>query len=1135
MGIIADKAKSSKYKSSGIQLKSSLNSFGNKFGESFDPNTSEGLYNLAMQHGGRTEEVLRELAHPQKSILSTIGNGLKNFGSGIINVLEAPNEIVGGLLQYMKGTNQMSLSDNVVKAVKEDISTSDVLFGEFNSKGKHGVEKVANFLVRTATDILLDPTTYLTFGATRGILGLSAAPRITAGSALAKHLGVKAGKGVALAEGVGDDFLKYVDDSIKGRDVVEQGASLVKRGVPHNILEGEVKKLTGDAVKLLDQKVIDFDVARKTMSDVLEVNPALAETLLDKGGVKYFGQTILEGEKIRAVRNLIPFNKVIDKKTLPMRNAVASLFDTSIRKIGSEYKRIPQEILAFQRQLRQAGKSKVTSQINKLVNVAREQGVKTPAEFNNTFRGIKFGDLPADPKARNLYLNYMDLKADNLLAIQSGGVSSTFLANRIPRLFGKNETSESILKNFQGVLNETVTTAKQKKNVAFEAFDGSERLLGEEGLHLTALNKVVDNIEEAVKLKGVTRESVEKSIEQQRKFLDTELDNFAKVDLDPEKSSAVMDVIRRQKDDLSTTLNNVFIDESTGKIFSRRGANLDETLQITGMKVQDIDWFETFAQEQIQVISQTTARDFTRDIANLGVKRSNAPASFRALNTQKNLVDEFGEEIVFNEDLAGRLENLMDVMTKGKTDTNAFLTAYDDLTSVWKSSVTSLFPAFHMRNAVSNVMLNFSDLGGHTFNPKYWIHSGNMVKKNSDYQKIVKELSGLTSESPKRAGLLKKQNELLSETFFTDARGHEWTFGELHETITKNDIAFTDIAVANKMDDIRREGRSASEILLGDSKIEKYTPVFRNFIGYKGGRKLGETIENQGRLLNFMTNLEKTGDVTLAATRTKQFLFDYQNLTEFERNVMRRIIPFYSFTRFNMEVQAKLLTSAPGRVNAQLTAADNFSKVFSQDDLTDEQKELLPSWMKRGFYSLKKNRDGTLKSVSVAEIPFEQPFDALSSRGILGSVSPIIRVPLEQLTGYDMYQGKVFTDVTNATAYKHAPRILKDFIGYDEVTFVDPKTGQKKEWSVSLRPSRMNLTNNLPPTSRIIGSIRQVESTDKSIAEKAMQQLFGFSFTDVDIEKVETLRERETLKNYTDILDNANIIYQFKRNIVSSN
>ena len=55
---------------------------------------------------------------------------------------------------------------------------------------------------------------------------------------------------------------------------------------------------------------------------------------------------------------------------------------------------------------------------------------------------------------------------------------------------------------------------------------------------------------------------------------------------------------------------------------------------------------------------------------------------------------------------------------------------------------------------------------------------------------------------------------------------------------------------------------------------KKVLPVSQQFAPFKAGRELGRAIEEQARLVDFLANLKNTGDVSLAAQRTKQFLFD---------------------------------------------------------------------------------------------------------------------------------------------------------------------------------------------------------------------------------------------------------------------
>ena len=1121
----------------------SLNRLGNRFGDNFDPNTSEGLYNLAMQQGGQVSEVIGEIADPRRSFLSASWDRIKNIGGGIIDALNTPNEIVAGVIESVQGENNLSLGENIRKAMRDDLSASEALLGEFNSKDKSGLQKAGNFVLRTGIDILLDPLTYVTGGASRGIMGLSAAPKFTAGSKLAAQIGTKQGKAVALAKGAGDDLLGYTDELAKGAsDNVLQPIKerLLKAGISEDILNGVVKEQAEQAAKLLDSTVIDFDAGRKALTEIMELAPELAPKVLDKGGIKFFGKSILEGQKIRLIRDKIPVMKYIDKETEDFRMALGSMFNPNIRgNFRTGFKRIPEEYRNYQKQLGRFKKMQGAEFSERLEAGMKGLGYKTADEINFAIGNALTGKIPADGKLASVYKLIHELKGDAFLSMKKAGKNTSYLVNHFPRML----TNEDVVSNFKsfknGTLSESITAAKQKKNVVFESISNAgKKVFG--GADEAANIKLVGTKE--IIEKGIDAGVVQEAVQKQASLLGDEIDKIASMDL-RNKDELIHEIFTQKKAIENGKLDSVFLDEDTGEVFIRRGATVNESLDLMegfSGNIKDINFLESFNQASLQTLNQSASAAFVRDLSRLGIKASEAPDGFRKLNIDKNIMDSLGkEDMFFSEEVATNLEKMVGMMNEPKFDKGVFFEGYDAIQSIWKSSVTSMFPSFHARNAVSNVFLNFADIGFHSFNPQTYVTSASIIKNNNKYDNLFQKMLKAETANPEEAVKIKSQiDDLLSTPIFEDARGHKWTFGQMQETLKSKNIAFTDEAVATKRDELLTGKKTLTQKLDKDNEnivkkgMRTFIPVYKDFFGYKGGQAVGNAIENHGRLVNFLTNLEKTGDVSLAASRTKQFLFDYSDLTDFEKNVMRRIIPFYSFTRFNLEAQAKVLMETPGKAAAQFKAMDTFTDVFSDDDLTDEQKEKIPSWMKRGFYYMKKQKDGTLKSISVTESPVEQPLSAFSAKGVLGSISPLVRVPIEQMTGYDMYQGKVFSDATNASGYKFAPKIIKDYIGYEEVEWYDDE-GNKQVWSVSLRPSRLNLINNTPLTARVTSSLRQVTDSDNTKRQRAMQLLFGTYYKDVDMDKVLRYEEKETLKQYTDVLDTAGVLYQFKRNIVS--
>ena len=131
-----------------------------------DLNSPEGLLALAQARGGAVETAATEIMHPQTGILSSIGNGFKNAFNEFVDIINIPSYTVSGILH--SATTGSNVIDSVVKANKENISVSDELFKgtmyDINPQDPFA-EKALKWATRTSVDILTDPLTYMTFGA----------------------------------------------------------------------------------------------------------------------------------------------------------------------------------------------------------------------------------------------------------------------------------------------------------------------------------------------------------------------------------------------------------------------------------------------------------------------------------------------------------------------------------------------------------------------------------------------------------------------------------------------------------------------------------------------------------------------------------------------------------------------------------------------------------------------------------------------------------------------------------------------------------------------------------------------------------------------------------------------------------
>jgi len=94
--------------------------------------------------------------------------------------------------------------------------------------------------------------------------------------------------------------------------------------------------------------------------------------------------------------------------------------------------------------------------------------------------------------------------------------------------------------------------------------------------------------------------------------------------------------------------------------------------------------------------------------------------------------------------------------------------------------------------------------------------------------------------------------------------------------------------------------------------------------GFTGkGMEVGTVIENNARLAHFMDKLGRGLSPDDAAQSVKKYLFDYSDLTAFEKQVMKRVMPFYTWTRKNVPLQLEMLWKKPQKFAVTTPALRN--------------------------------------------------------------------------------------------------------------------------------------------------------------------------------------------------------------------
>lgn len=252
---------------------------------------------------------------------------------------------------------------------------------------------------------------------------------------------------------------------------------------------------------------------------------------------------------------------------------------------------------------------------------------------------------------------------------------------------------------------------------------------------------------------------------------------------------------------------------------------------------------------------------------------------------------------VFDKDVAQIVDKVYAASANEATQ-NGLKLAFRRMTQWWKSMVT-LTPGFHVRNWMSNQMTGYIKSGTEWFDPK-WAPStiaGTAYAMNpGKYEDI---LSQTMKASP---GWVKRE---LSK------RVGDKSIQELAEEAVERGV----ISHSTKGFDLPEDILS-----LGD-KAKK--AVGQNNIVFRSSRKIGDVVESSSKFQSFLIDYSRavqggsSSDEALrfAAEETKKWFIDYGDLTDFEKNVMRNVVPFYGWIRKNISNQLTGILMYPDAYN----------------------------------------------------------------------------------------------------------------------------------------------------------------------------------------------------------------------------
>lgn len=252
----------------------------------------------------------------------------------------------------------------------------------------------------------------------------------------------------------------------------------------------------------------------------------------------------------------------------------------------------------------------------------------------------------------------------------------------------------------------------------------------------------------------------------------------------------------------------------------------------------------------------------------------------------------------------------------------------------------------------------------------------------------------------------------------------------------------------------------------------------------KTNQALGRGFENNSRLAHFIHMMESGTNYTSledaaghSAKSVKRFLFDYSELTTFERDVMKSVIPFYTWMRKNIPLQFQMLIEKPEQYSKipkmmqEINGIAGDAESIPTPDYFEEINAVRLPWNFRGQ-----------PAFIGQDLPF-QDINRLNLKDMVANMSPFLKIWAEVLPdrGFSLFKG--------------AP--IEQFAG--ESQYVD-LFGEAVELPWSEKAQHV-IETFLPPVGRYVTRPARKIAQGKG-EEQFLRDLAGLSVTSVDVDAV---------------------------------
>jgi len=985
-----------------------------------DLSTRKGLEKLAEKISKKTDLKVPEEKRPfsgLRKIGGILNADVATIAGGVRGAIRPDISVLEGAREGLKNRETFGFAD----IIREDLGINPT-----TRAGKIGVG-TAGFVA----DVLFSPLTYLTFGLGRGL---------KVGGQTLNKVGTK------LAQRAGREATEAGAKRLLVGKTTEETAKLLaaRRATP--VVNDLLQRTFG-------KKGITEAGARQFMKEgvnegTLNTLRQLGPQIIDKGGVKMFGKTLVKSSTLAKTR----IGKLAAKLgETEIAQALKSTLGKTFVSDFNKDKRLINIINKASRGQKRAMEGIIESN-EKLFNGLSDDQMSD--FFDVIFKKKKeISEAGKEETARKALLD----------------VDETIIPKK-----GEGTVTPKKIENASQLLRREAKVAQRKETLTIDDFGGDQKLLDVSNQLFEGKDAIVSKFAKAA---GISEEDAIKF------YIPSKFNDKIKVK-----------------------------DFSVGRNLS--SSDFGFRKKFTGVENKNLirDPFEAFSRGQIDVVtSRIKDRGFRSAINAVGSKVEKE--GWKKISRK----DIAGGKIDgwFPDEVADEINKFLEPKLKS-IDELARVTGFDWATGIFKGYVTSLFPGFHFRNMTSNQFQNMLKIGLDVGNVKIQKAAIDVVR-SKNLNKVIVAKNGKRFTIKEIRKLVEKESDIL------DASG---PFGKIEQFLDESQQR------------IQRKGG-----------LTKLNPLSRNNIALEMGRKVGTATEAQAKMTSVIQALMEGKSVKQGIKQAEDALFNYGKLTDVEKSIMRRLIPFYTFGRKNLELQAKALATTPGKIASQLKFFRGASNAIGEP-VTDEDLENLPSWVLEGL-GIKAGVDdhGRNLFISGFGLPIEEFLSRFSGengivwntvQNLMTQSNPIIKFPAERATGVDFFRDKPITELSNAQNLKpffdimpeKVSKEFKDLIQFREIPngksiiVNGKKVGKESKFTAD--PFALHFIRNLP-TSRFVSTVGFIGDPEEAPMNKALRFFTGVKGWSIDAERQRFFNDLERKKELTDWLVRMGGVGVFER------